>query len=827
MAKGQEFDFSKYDKRHLRNIARMAGEIEGFFSELNQKAVNAVINFGVKADNDDFDFFFGDFPAVNKIVGDALNEFREEFSSLIERGNEQAWLLSNEKNAELVKSLQKRAGWSDEMVANLQKPNVDALQAFQERKVNGMNLSQRVWNLTQQHKESLELAIECGLADGTNPQKLSRVVRKYLNEPNKLFRRVRDKKTGQLRLSKAAAAYHPGRGVYRSSYKNAIRMSGTETNMAYRTADFDKWKKIDFVIGVEVRLSPTNHTLNGVPFFDVCDQLAGTYPKDFKFVGWHPNCRCFAIPKLPSREEMRRRRMAVIDGGEKYEFRQVTEMPENFTSWIATNTDRIMRAKNPPYFIKDNFVGGDIAKGYRWLDAAEKREWREIGEESKTLTTLEKAAIRHAARTEEEIARIRRMAANRQAVIASGDSYNLAFIRSHAPEFGVSTEALERAYINGNLTTKAGLAGFKEKLDKALDIWGDREMYWSENIFDINGLKNMVSKMSGARANALYKEMETALGDSLKRTFKDEADLKAIIARYEAKVNELAKHRKDVQKAWDERRKAREAATPRKLTELETKNAKFTTPSKNKKEAIERFKSLFPDINIEFDSFKNEQAPIIDDIRESLVYHASRFPKIMDNINFMGSIKDQYERIVAGRLKDLRALLGSRYTDEQLLRVVKREYGVKTRSPRANARTYAYSDSYYSEYKANGIAWNGSRSYKDTIEGVKRDVGIKWHPVGCERPRSIIDHELGHKMDELLGLSNDLQFLDMYRDICKNGNQFVIDNLSEYAVKGKVPIAEFIAEAWSEFLCNPNPRDIAKRVGNYILDLYARKYPLK
>lgn len=544
MAKGQEFDFSKYDKRHLRNIARMAGEIEGFFSELNQKAVNAVINFGVKADNDDFDFFFGDFPAVNKIVGDALNEFREEFSSLIERGNEQAWLLSNEKNAELVKSLQKRAGWSDEMVSNLQKPNVDALQAFQERKVNGMNLSQRVWNLTQQHKESLELAIECGLADGTDPQKLSRVVRGYLNEPNRLFRRVRDKKTGQLRLSKAAAAYHPGRGVYRSSYKNAIRMSGTETNMAYRTADFDKWKKIDFVIGVEVRLSPTNHTLNGVPFFDVCDQLAGTYPKDFKFVGWHPNCRCFAIPKLPTREEMRRRRMAVIDGGEKYEFRQVTEMPENFTSWIATNTDRIMRAKNPPYFIKDNFVGGDIAKGYRWLDAAEKREWREIGEESKTLTTLEKAAIRHAARTEEEIARIRRMAANRQAVIASGDSYNLAFIRSHAPEFGVSTKALERAYINGNFTTKASFSKFKKKLDETFKIIADKDYYWEQTINGANLLKKQISKYTSKQAKELLIKIDKAFNEKLKRTFKDSAELDSILQGYideYQKIKDLAK----------------------------------------------------------------------------------------------------------------------------------------------------------------------------------------------------------------------------------------------------------------------------------------------
>ena len=30
---------------------------------------------------------------------------------------------------------------------------------------------------------------------------------------------------------KAAQAFHPGHGVYRSSYKNALRLAATETNM--------------------------------------------------------------------------------------------------------------------------------------------------------------------------------------------------------------------------------------------------------------------------------------------------------------------------------------------------------------------------------------------------------------------------------------------------------------------------------------------------------------------------------------------------------------------------------------------------------------------
>lgn len=37
-------------------------------------------------------------------------------------------------------------------------------------------------------------------------------------------------------------------------------------------------------------------------------------------------------------------------------------MPKQFNEWIKNNEERISRAKSLPYFIRDNFVGGDISK---------------------------------------------------------------------------------------------------------------------------------------------------------------------------------------------------------------------------------------------------------------------------------------------------------------------------------------------------------------------------------------------------------------------------------------------------------------------------------
>ena len=61
--------------------------------------------------------------------------------------------------------------------------------------------------------------------------------------------------------------------------------------MAYRTAEYERWQKMDFVVGIRIETSQTNH-----PAADICDTLAGDYPKNFKWVGWHPHCRCFQTP---------------------------------------------------------------------------------------------------------------------------------------------------------------------------------------------------------------------------------------------------------------------------------------------------------------------------------------------------------------------------------------------------------------------------------------------------------------------------------------------------------------------------------------------------
>lgn len=50
-----------------------------------------------------------------------------------------------------------------ETIEQWQSRNLDALEAFQQRKIEGMKLSSRVWNITDQFKSELEMAIDVAL----------------------------------------------------------------------------------------------------------------------------------------------------------------------------------------------------------------------------------------------------------------------------------------------------------------------------------------------------------------------------------------------------------------------------------------------------------------------------------------------------------------------------------------------------------------------------------------------------------------------------------------------------------------------------------------
>lgn len=104
----------------------------------------------------------------------------------------------------------------------------------------------------------------------------------------------------------------------------------------------------------------------------MCDRLTGRYPKTFKFKGWHPQCMCYATPILMDEETFDDNELGDLKAalwGTEYKKKQskdlITDVPDGFKEWVAENMDAQANWSSIPYFIRDNFVDGDLSKGLK------------------------------------------------------------------------------------------------------------------------------------------------------------------------------------------------------------------------------------------------------------------------------------------------------------------------------------------------------------------------------------------------------------------------------------------------------------------------------
>lgn len=390
----------QYQYEHLLRANQYSGRLTRIYDSY-------VAEFTKLAETLDIDpkkvFSFADYPEALERCNKTLEKVVRDVEIFFDRATREEWAESNLKNDELVDYLFEKTGIPKERLKTFYNRNAEALRGFQTRVENGFTISDRIWKITDQYKGEIELGIDLALGEGKSAAQLSRDVRQYLKEPNNLFRRVRDKH-GNLVLSQRAKAFHPGQGVYRSSYKNAMRLARTEVNMAYREADAARWDELPFVVGYEVHLSGRH------PEPDICDDLKGKYPKDFKFRGWHPHCFCYCTTILSTDEEFDEMQRRILNGEDisgMHSANEVTDVPEGMKDWISDNADRAKGWSSVPNFIKDNFVEGDLSKGLE-LDL--------------TPPEPEKPKGKTKFKTEEEKEEIRRQWAERRAVYHYGEN---------------------------------------------------------------------------------------------------------------------------------------------------------------------------------------------------------------------------------------------------------------------------------------------------------------------------------------------------------------------------------------------------------------------
>lgn len=337
-------------------------------------------------------FSFSDSKRLSEQANAILRALYSGVYNEIKGGVIAEWGNANKSCDALITSIFGKKVKEDNHYARYFARNKESVDVFFKRKseYGGLNLSQRVWKYVGDFKTEMEMALSVAMGEGKSAATISREVRKYLQRPDMMFRRFRVK-TGEQDIFDADGNvvgkepvygrvwkrkvvdavtgnvswqtvklkdYSFGRGVYRSSYKNAMRLARTETNMAYRSADQERWRQLDFVIGYRVVLSD-NH-----PEPDICNDLSakrgekgsrGVYPKDFVFKGWHPQCRCYVVPILADEKEFDKIQEAILNDEPIPESKSVIREPNKyFQDWWKSNKSRVAEAQSLPYWVKDN-----------------------------------------------------------------------------------------------------------------------------------------------------------------------------------------------------------------------------------------------------------------------------------------------------------------------------------------------------------------------------------------------------------------------------------------------------------------------------------------
>lgn len=328
--------------------------VQNLYERYNLKAAQIALDAGYEGDGE---FHFDDDAVSRKLIRDVQRDFVDDMQSIIYSGITKEWRESNRIQdliADKVLSFYDVTNKNGEKYRRYYQTDSGAYRAFNARRDRGLNLSKNLWSQAEDYKTALEETISLGIQKGTSAITLSKKISQYLKD----FDKIREDYT-----EKFGKASRVKNCEYRS-----IRLARSEINMAYRTAEQERWKRMDFILGYEIKLSKAHK------HEDICDCLAGKYPKDFKWTGWHPNDMCYAVPIIMSDEEF----WGFDEDGNDVETtpNYVDDVPIGMKQWVISHKSYIKFAESRgtlPYFYSQN--NGTLSK---YLSYGQKRQAKDM-----------------------------------------------------------------------------------------------------------------------------------------------------------------------------------------------------------------------------------------------------------------------------------------------------------------------------------------------------------------------------------------------------------------------------------------------------------------
>lgn len=236
-------------------------------------------------------------------------------------------------------------------------------------------------------------------------------------------------------------------------------------------------------------------------------------------------------------------------------------------------------------------------------------------------------------------------------------------------------------------------------------------------------------------------------------------------------------------------------------------------------------------LGISLVSYSGCSLEVVNSWNEGLQDSFLRFPKLREYLNCSGEmhqrnkwVKAEVEKILLKEYQNMYA----NYGDDVLKDLAKKE-AEKWMHRNMKIPNDAIAASWNPGIEAlqafTGITMNrdrvrNSKALKKTLES--QEAG-KDSPVGCNTIRYILDHEIGHQLDKMLGLFELPEIQELYDTRTK---EELTEGLSRYSWNNinKNRYSEMIAEAWAEYCNNPEPREIARKVGETMEQEYRKKY---
>lgn len=540
---------SKQQKEQLNNLFAVYNKRLGrLYSDYVKKLTS--LGYGEDVLEDDALFNFDNFPQLKARLNDIFNDYYQNSLLCYKSGITDGVALAYNHDEMVI------GGYSVLTDKAIRVARDTAAATFISNRLktkNGLNLAQTVWNYCQQTKSEFEMAMSNTIADGikkgSSAEEIGKSIRKYLNDPNMMYRRyhtIKVQKNGKKKDvvtwrrrriidGKVRFIEEPlekvGMGVYRSARKNALRVARTEINSAYHKARNERWQNEPFVIGQYIHVSP-QHNID-----DICNDLEGRYPKDYVWISWHPQCICTSDPITIQGEEKKefyKRLMAGEDMSNYVSPFAVLTMPEKYNQYIKDNSEAIVKAGmrgKLAWHLQDN------TKYWAHLLSPSDRKKLGLKAVSSRELILAKAKERHALRTKEQIDKIQSRWDKHRRDYYNGLVHNL--LGSKSVTDIKSQDLFERYYaIRYAIKDKKSASeiaslfdrfkrGYQTKL-----AWTDRKV--AMNVMKVaanygeTDISSVLSALKAANYTLARKEAKT-LANAISAIKKDELSLSALI----------------------------------------------------------------------------------------------------------------------------------------------------------------------------------------------------------------------------------------------------------------------------------------------------------